>query len=92
MNLFVKVTHYTKSKLYRAVIFCGSGKILGNATCQNCPRVAANAAVSKTYGLPAAATITEIPANLAWTKRGSENEVFFYRFTFNPAGHAIQQP
>lgn len=92
MNLTVKVTHYAKRKLYRAVIFDGSGKILGNATCQNCPRVAANAAVAKTYGLPAAATITEIPANLAWTKKGSENEVFFYRFTFDPSAHEIQQP
>jgi len=91
MVLYVKVTHYTKRGVYQAVIFDSSVKALGNATCKTSARIAANAAVAKIFGLQATATITEVPANLAWTKRGSENEVFFYQFTFNPADHEIKQ-
>ena len=101
MKLSIMVTSYVERNYYRALIVDGAAKILGKATCKNCPRVAANAAVAKTYGLPAAATITPLENHLAWRRPAFAPHVsklramhinFYYEFTFNPADHEIKKP
>lgn len=93
MILFILVTHYVKSGYFRAVIVNSSSKKLGSATCKNCPRVAANAAVAKTFGLNAANLITEITAPDARSgppfyprtrKLRDPNINYFYQFTYIP--------
>lgn len=91
MILYVKVTHYAKRGVYQADIFDSTGKALGNATCKTSARIAANAAVAKTYGLKSAASIIEIPVHQAWKKKRTSNDVTYFQFTFNPADHEIKK-